>query len=143
MLADLKRRDTSSTREERPVGRGTRCMSGREFVDTNVLVYAFDRTAGAKREAAIGVARALVAGTNGVCQPASAPGIPCHHHAEALHATGRRPSAGGKTRLGKWRVHRPALEDVLASIELHRRKRVSFWYAMIPRSAAQLGCSVL
>lgn len=46
-------------------------------------------------------------------------------------------------RLGKWKVHRPSLEDVLASIELHRRKRISFWDALILRSAAQLGCSVL
>jgi predicted nucleic acid-binding protein len=27
-------------------------MNGREFADTNVLIYAFDRTAGNKRDAA-------------------------------------------------------------------------------------------
>src|SRR5690242_13771098 len=37
-----------------PAGRATICMSGelpQEFVDTNVLVYAFDASAGSKRAA--------------------------------------------------------------------------------------------
>ena len=42
-----------------------------------------------------------------------------------------------------WRVHSISAEDVLAAIELHRRQGVSFWEAMILRSAAALGCRTL
>lgn len=40
-------------------------------------------------------------------------------------------------------AHRPALEDVLQAIELQRAGKISFWDAMILRSATSLGCSVL
>lgn len=116
-------------------------MSGREFVDTNVLVYAFDRTAGAKREAAVELLQRLWRERTGCVS------LPVLQ--ELYVATTRKlslPSGDAQAqveRFGKWRVHRPALEDVLASIESHRRKRISFWDALILRSAAQLGCSVL
>ncbi len=116
-------------------------MSGREFVDTNVLVYAFDRTAGTKREAAIELVQRLWFEHTGC--------VSLQVLEEFYVTTTRKlsmPPADAQAqvkRLGKWRVHRPALEDVLASIEAHRRKRISFWDALILRSAAQLGCSVL
>ena len=43
----------------------------------------------------------------------------------------------------RWTVHAPASEDVLAAIDLHGHHRISFWNAMIVRSAAQLGCNLL
>jgi predicted nucleic acid-binding protein len=46
-------------------------------------------------------------------------------------------------RLGKWTVHRPGLEDILLAIQLHRAKKVSFWDAMILRSAMASGCGLL
>ena len=46
-------------------------------------------------------------------------------------------------RLGRWRVHRPSVEDVLAAIELHRGHSVSFWDGLILRSAQASQCSIL
>jgi predicted nucleic acid-binding protein len=137
----ISRRDMSSAPEERSIGLEIPYMSDREFVDTNVLVYAFDRTAGAKREAAIELLQRLWFQHTGC--------ISLQVLQEFYVTTTRKlsmPPADAQAqveRFGKWRVHRPALEDVLASIESHRRRQISFWDALILRSAAQLGCSVL
>jgi predicted nucleic acid-binding protein len=40
-------------------------------------------------------------------------------------------------------VHAPAADDVLAAISLHQETRVSFWDAMILRSAKQIGCQIV
>jgi len=46
-------------------------------------------------------------------------------------------------RFGKWTLHRPSFDDILSAIELHRRSQIAFWDALVVRSAARLGCSVL
>lgn len=119
-------------------------MSGdRQFVDTNVLVYAHDVTAGEKRDRA----RALVEelwNTRGGC-------VSIQVLQEFFVTTTRkirRPlesSAAAQiiADLGHWHVHAPAAGDVLAAIDIHRQARTSFWDAMILRSASELGCDIL
>ena len=43
----------------------------------------------------------------------------------------------------RWYLHVPAADDVLAAIGIHQRTGISFWDAMIVRSAAEIGCEVL
>lgn len=50
---------------------------------------------------------------------------------------------GQVLRLSAWAVHTPSPRDVLAAIGLHRIHQLSFWDAMILRSAQQLGCTLL
>jgi len=45
--------------------------------------------------------------------------------------------------LAEFDVAAPELTDVLAAIDLHRLHRISFWDALILRSARQSGCRVL
>jgi predicted nucleic acid-binding protein len=45
--------------------------------------------------------------------------------------------------LAHWHVHSPAVTDVRAAIDIHRRTGASFWDAMILRSALELGCQIL
>jgi predicted nucleic acid-binding protein len=45
--------------------------------------------------------------------------------------------------LGTWNVHSPGVEDVLEAVEIQRRHRLSFWDAMILRSALSLSCGTL
>ena len=40
-------------------------------------------------------------------------------------------------------VHRPGSQEALAAIDIHRHLQISFWDAMILRSAAAGGCEVL
>lgn len=114
-----------------------------EFVDSNVLVYLHDRTAGDKRTRARELCSRLWTSRLGclsvqvlqelyvnLTQKVPMP-IP--------HSRARRIVAD----LGAWRTHRPAVDDVLAAIDLQRRHIVSFWDGMILRSAAALGCRIL
>ena len=119
-------------------------MSGdRVFVDTNVLVYAHDASAGVKRDRARSLISGLwdshdgclsiqvlqeffVAVTRKVPQPLEI------DQARALVAE-----------LSQWDLHSPGADDVMGAIDLHRHQSVSFWDAMIIRSAAKLGCVVL
>ena len=43
----------------------------------------------------------------------------------------------------RWRLHVPAADDVLGAIGIHQRTGISFWDAMIVRSAAEMGCTAL
>ena len=116
-------------------------MNGKEFVDTNILIYAFDRTAGKKREAAVALLTRLWSDRVG-CLSLQV--------LQEFYVTATRklkmPSMEAFAqvdRLGKWTVHRPEIDDILVAIHLHREKKVSFWDAMILRSAMSSGCALI
>jgi predicted nucleic acid-binding protein len=116
-------------------------MNGREFVDTNVLIYAFDRTAGKKREAAVSLLARLWSDQIGCLSLQVLQEF-------YVTATKKLKMAPGEAfaqidRFGKWTVHRPDVNDVLVAIQLHRENKVSFWDAMILRSAMRSGCGLL
>jgi predicted nucleic acid-binding protein len=112
-------------------------MSAKEargFVDANVLVYAYEASAAAKREAAARLlARLWNEGTRHLsvqvlqeffvnCYPESASTLSVDEAAERV----REFSA--------WRVFSPRADDVLAAIGLHQQARIGFWDAMVVRS---------
>lgn len=115
----------------------------REFVDANVLVYAFDSSAARKQQAAQQLLERLwesgtgclsvqvlqeffVTVTKKVAKPLSA---------EDAKARIRE--------FGAWRVFTPTADDVLAAIDLHAQAKIGFWDAMIVLAAAESGCDVL
>jgi predicted nucleic acid-binding protein len=115
----------------------------REFVDTNVLVYAYDTSAGAKATRA----RELVAGLW-----RSGQGCISLQVLQELFVTITRkvakpmPATGAASLvedLSQWTLHEPVRADVLAAIELHRQKRISLWDALILQSARQLRCRTI
>jgi predicted nucleic acid-binding protein len=119
-------------------------MSGnRRFIDTNVLVYAHDVTAGDKhvrarvlleelwdtRDGCLSVQvlqEFFVTTTHKIPKPLEAP-----------------TAAQIIADLARWHVHAPAARDVLAAVDIHQRTGASFWDAMILRSAQELGCRTL
>lgn len=118
-------------------------FSVRSFLDSNVLLYAHDLSAGLKREVAIELVRGLWESRTGrlsiqVLQEFF------------VNATRKlpRPLNVEETRevvedFSYWEVHRPGTGDVLGAIDTSRRLGISFWDAMIIRSAACQGCRVL
>jgi predicted nucleic acid-binding protein len=119
-------------------------MSGnRTFVDTNVLVYAHDVTAGDKRDRA----RALLEELWDIREGC----LSVQVLQEFFVTTTRKipkpleaPAAGQVINdLALWHVHAPAARDVLAAIDIHQQTGASFWDAMIIRSAQELGCQTL
>lgn len=112
-----------------------------EFVDTNILIYAFDLSAGEKHRVASELVTRLWMERRGwvslqVMQEFYVTAtrklkMPADHAALQVR------------RLKLWRVYRPAVDDVLAVIELHRGRSVSFWDGLILRSAQAARCAVL
>jgi predicted nucleic acid-binding protein len=115
----------------------------REFVDANVLVYAFDASAAAKQQAARTLLERLwdsgggclsvqvlqeffVTVTKRVAKPLSL---------EEATARVREYSV--------WNVFAPTADDVLDAIGLHASAKLAFWDAMIVLAAAESGCDVL
>jgi predicted nucleic acid-binding protein len=112
-----------------------------EFVDTNILIYAFDTSAGDKRRIAVELLTRLWADRQGW--------ISLQVLQEFYVSATKKlvlPAEQARlqvSRLGLWSVHRPTVEDVLAAMDLHQRHSVSFWDALILRSAQAAQCAIL
>jgi predicted nucleic acid-binding protein len=114
-----------------------------QFVDSNILVYAYDLAQGEKHNQAKNLLLSLWDSGLGclstqvlqefyvnVTRKADFP-IPSEQAAQVIQD------------FSDWTVHRPGIRDVLSAIELHQRDQISFWDAMILQSARQSGCGVL
>jgi predicted nucleic acid-binding protein len=119
-------------------------MSGnRQFIDTNVLVYAHDVTAGDKHTRA----RALVEELWETRQGCLSIQVLQEFFVTTTRKIPKPLEATAAARiiddLAHWHVHAPAAPDVLAAIDIHQRTGASFWDAMILRSAKELDCQTL
>jgi predicted nucleic acid-binding protein len=120
-----------------------RAEPAREFVDTNVLVYAFDASAGRKKAVAEELlARLWETGTGCLSVQVLQEFF--------VTITGKVPQrlpieeAADRIReFATWRVFAPTADDVLGAIALHQRAQLSFWDASVVRAAAEMGSSVL
>ena len=115
----------------------------REFVDANVLVYAYDPSAGRKHAAAARlIERLWHAGT----------GCLSVQVLQEFFVTVTRKVAQPLTidegadrvrEFAAWRVFAPTADDVLGAIGLQKEAKLHFWDAMIVQAAAESGCDVL
>lgn len=114
-----------------------------QFVDTNVLIYAHDQSAGAKHERASALLKELWENSNGCLSVQVLQEFYVNvtrKIAKPLDVdTAKRVIAD----LGQWTVHSPNVEDVVEAIDAQGRFKLSFWDSMIITSAARLGCSIV
>lgn len=118
-------------------------MSVRQFVDTNILIYAHDLDAGEKYQRAAGLVRDLWENGEGVISiqvlqefyvtitrkiPQPLPYASARELVEAYCA---------------WQVECPAARTVLTASEIQERNGLSFWDAMIVATAVQARAEVL
>ncbi|MGB9661162.1 MAG: PIN domain-containing protein [Moorellaceae bacterium] len=114
-----------------------------QFVDTNVLVYAHDTSAGEKHTRAKALLTELWSAGSG-CLSVQV----LQEFYVTVTQKVRKPLAPETASqiieyLSNWRVHTPEVDDVLEAIRIHRRYGISFWDAMIIRSAEALGNKVI
>jgi predicted nucleic acid-binding protein len=115
----------------------------REFVDTNVVVYAYDATAGERHDRALDLMSRLGRDRRGalsvqVLQEFYVTAIRLDRSAIA------RTMARDELRLlSRWPTHSPLATDVLAAAEIAEQNTISFWDGLIVRSASELECDVL
>ncbi|RPJ85071.1 MAG: PIN domain-containing protein [Acidobacteria bacterium] len=110
------------------------------FVDTNVLVYAHDRSAGPKQELAKKLLDDLWRAGGGSISVQVLQEFYVAVTRKVPHPLGSDDAEAIVRDLAAWQVFVPGADDVLAAIRLHRRLHVSFWDALILHSAAALGC---
>jgi predicted nucleic acid-binding protein len=110
------------------------------FVDTNVLVYAFDQSAGEKRDRARSVLDQLWSDMRGRLSIQVLQEFYVAVTQKVPRPMEQETAAGIVRDLSYWRLHAPVTEDVLGAIGLQQRYMSSFWDAMIIWSAQQLSC---
>jgi predicted nucleic acid-binding protein len=114
-----------------------------QFVDSNVLIYAYDATAGVKHERAKALVAKLWESRYGCLSIPVLQEFYVTVTRKVAHPLAGDVAAEVVSDLAAWRVHAPVVEDVNQAIATHRRHEISFWDAMVIRSAAQLGCKTL
>jgi predicted nucleic acid-binding protein len=116
-------------------------VAERVFVDTNVLIYAYDRTAGDKRVRARQVLASLLRDRRAVIST---------QVLQEFFSSGTRklrvPADEARRYVEQWSkldlvVIRP--EIILGAIDLHRLHTISFWDALVIKSASAAGCGQL
>ena len=113
------------------------------FVDTNILVYAYDRSAGPKHTLAVELVEGCWENKNGclsiqVLQEFFV-NVTRKIPRPLDHQTARQLVAD----LSRWRTHLPEVRDLLQAIDFQQAYSISFWDAMVLQSAARLGCKQL
>ncbi len=114
-----------------------------EFVDTNILVYAFDKGAGEKRKKAKDILADLAAENRGC--------ISTQVLMEFFNATTQKTPKKLALKnaqmiiesLGSWLIFTPVLEDILRAADIVQKYQINFWDAMIVRAASKMGASIL
>jgi predicted nucleic acid-binding protein len=111
-----------------------------QFVDTNILIYAHDRSAGDKHTRARDLIRALWQSGKGCLSIQVLQEFYVNVTQKVVKPLVPDVAAQIVADLAAWHVHQPGVEDVLDAIRLQERYQTSFWDAMIIASAIQLGC---
>ena len=112
-----------------------------EFIDTNILVYAHDGSAGTKHADAVSLLERLFEEGSGAISVQ----VLTEFYAVAtrkLRMSSEEAEAVLED-LGGWTMHRPEHADLIRAAQLHRRHRISWWAALLLNSAVELGCKVL
>ena len=113
------------------------------FLNTNILVYAYDRSAGQKHRLARQLVEECWENENG-CLSLQV--------LQEFYVTVTRkiaaplePQAARQivADLAQWRIHTPQASDLLQAIDLQQQYQLAFWDALVVQSAASLGCKHL
>ena len=114
-----------------------------QFVDTNILIYAFDISTGEKYQKALTLVQNLWENENGCISIQVLQEFYVNATKTAPNALDPLKAATAIRDLCSWKVHRPATEDVLAAITIQQKYQISFWDALIIRSAQETNCETL
>ena len=118
-------------------------MSDRYFVDTNILMYAHDTSAGEKHERAKALVEELWRDRRGVVSTQVLQELTVN-----LRKKVRRPLDAKATReivadYLTWQVIVNSGESILEAIDLEARYQISFWDALVVHAAQVSGAEIL
>jgi len=118
-------------------------MSDKSFVDTNILMYAHDTSAGVKHERAKALVEELWRDRTGVVSTQVLQELSVN-----LRKKARRPLDAKATRdivadYLAWQVIVNGGDSILEAIDLESRYQISFWDALVVQAAQLSGADVL
>ncbi len=115
----------------------------RQFVDTNILIYAHDSSAGVKHDKAKALLNELWRSGDGYLSIQVLQEFYVNVTRKLAIPLSPELAIEIITDLSTWRVHSPKASDLIDAIGLQTRRQISFWDAMILTSARQLGCQMV
>ena len=115
----------------------------RQFVDTNVLLYAYDTSAGRKHERAADLVAALGRTRSGVISVQLLQEFYVNVTRKVVVPLAPADARERLRVLVRWPLYSPLPDDVVSASEIAEPAQLSFWDAMVVHSAAQMGCDLL
>lgn len=118
-------------------------MSDRFFVDTNILMYAHDTSAGAKRERARSLVEELWRDRTGVVSTQVLQELSVNLRRKAGRPLDAKATREVVADYLTWHVIVNVGESILEAIDLEARYQISFWDALVLQAAQASGAEVL
>lgn len=115
----------------------------RQFVDTNVFVYAYDKGNGIKQRLARMLITGLWENRRGCVSIQVFQELYVTMTKKASTPLSSETALTIISTLGVWNHHVPEVRDVIEAVSLQQKYGISFWDAMIVNSACQTGCGIL
>ena len=113
------------------------------FVDTNVLVYAYDRSAGPKHAIAASLVENWWNNENGRLSLQILQEFYVSVTRKIAHPMDSQDARQIVADLAQWKIHTPVIDDLLQAIDIQQTHQLCFWDAMVIQSAVRLGCKTL
>jgi predicted nucleic acid-binding protein len=114
-----------------------------EFCDTNILVYAYDTSAGGKRDRAKQLLERLWDSENGAVSIQILQEFFVSLTRKVVRPLSRNDARTIVADMATWQVVIPTVDDVLAAIDGTARWKISFWDAMVLVTASRADATVL
>ncbi len=118
-------------------------MTDKAFVDTNILVYAHDRGSGAKHAVATDLVRRLWIEQTGYLSTQVVQEFYINVRRKARNPISSAEARGLVEDYLNWHLVINDGETILHALDLEKRYQVSFWDALILRSAQLSGAPIL
>ena len=118
-------------------------MSDKCFVDTNILVYAHDRTAGRKHLRAKALIESLWHSGNGVISTQVLQELCITLRRKVAHPVPLDELRALIRDYSAWEVVVNTAESILHALEIEQRYKTSFWDALILQAGESCGAAIL
>jgi predicted nucleic acid-binding protein len=118
-------------------------MSDKYFVDTNILMYAHDKAAGAKHERAKALVEELWRDRTGVVSTQVLQELSVNLRRKAGRPLDAKATRDIVADYLTWQVVVSAGESILEALDLESRYQISFWDALVVQAAQVSGAEVL
>ena len=118
-------------------------MSDKIFIDTNILLYAYDLDAGMKHTVAADILRKLWIDDSGVLSTQVLQEFYVNVTAKIPKPLSPARARAAISRYSVWPVEENNADSVIRASEIQERYRLSFWDALIIAAAAKSGARTL